>query len=332
MMSLRHLFLVMVFFVSTVAAAQDYVAYQRVFNRVDDYIATEDWNKALLSMDSVGTKYRFVYAKHCLKALQVACMANDTVRAAYWLSRSFTQGVPPWVIRSNTITAKVLSYPVTTSVLGHYDSLRSIYYANVNLKLAHRTDSMMNIDSKYTRRVNNGFFLVRYTVSGLQWVHNNNRSYRWIKQTISQYGFPGERLIGLPLGIEDSTSAAGKFVRAVGIGLGMEERSAVFMLLHYYSTKREDAMQVFVPALHDGNLPPKYFARINDYNIIVSPRKTKHMRECYTHRLNHTENTDSVNARREAIGLNTYEAQQANAATDMRNTRSGANNKAFVLE
>lgn len=37
------------------------------------------------------------------------------------------------------------------------------------------------------------------------------------------------------------------------------------MLLHYFSTKREDLNALLQPQVAPGNLPPYQYARINDY-------------------------------------------------------------------
>jgi hypothetical protein len=80
--------------------ALDYTAYHRAFNYVDTDILSGDYASAIGRLDSIYTGYDFIYAKHCVKAMQVCCMAKDSFRAAMWMSRAFRRGVPLWFIRT----------------------------------------------------------------------------------------------------------------------------------------------------------------------------------------------------------------------------------------
>lgn len=191
-------------FLSLSSSAQDYSAYQRCMNRVDRDIMKREWASATQRMDSVYRDYEFIYARHCVKGLQLALLQQDEQRVAQWLGRRILQGVPLWVLRNHELCRPVLALPSGQAVLARYDSLHSVYLSRIDTALAHRIQGMMDADTRYTRRVNDGFILLRHTLYGLQWIRHNKQQTRELEQIIRQYGFPEEKLIGLPQSVEDS--------------------------------------------------------------------------------------------------------------------------------
>lgn len=45
---------------------QDYIEYQRTFNRIDEDVISQNYNLAIKRLDSIYTNFEFIYAKHCI--------------------------------------------------------------------------------------------------------------------------------------------------------------------------------------------------------------------------------------------------------------------------
>lgn len=103
--------------------AQDYFRYQRLINAIDEDIINNDLKSALAKTDTIFKDYDFIYARHCIKALQISCELNDSLKAEIWLKKSFLQGVPKWIIYHNEITKKVTTYKITQQILADYNVL-----------------------------------------------------------------------------------------------------------------------------------------------------------------------------------------------------------------
>lgn len=295
-------------FLSLSASAQDYVAYQRCINRVDQDIMKREWVSATQRMDSLYRDYDFIYARHCVKGLQLALRQEDEQRAAQWLGRSILQGVPLWVLRQNELCHLVFTMPSGQAVLARYDSLHGVYLSRIDTALARRIQHMTDADTRYTRRVNNGFIPLRHTLYGLQWIRHNKQQTRELEQIIRQYGFPEEKLIGLPQNISDSGLWAG-FMQREGIDLVLQHKQAFFMLLHYFSTKRQDLNALLLPQVAIGNLPPYQYARINDY-LSRNTSAQDYPRYYDFGSMPDEEDLAVVDQRRDSLGLPPYEEQQ----------------------
>lgn len=309
---------------------QDYIDYQKTINRIDEDIIANDFNTATIRFDSIYNGYEFVFATHCIKALQICCDNNDSVNADKWLVKCFKQGVPLWIIRVNELTKKVTGYSTTQHTLAKYDSLRAIYKASINIELAKQIDSLMTIDQRKTRNVNDGFVLWRYIIYYPQWLRNNKKQFKILDAIIDEYGFPGERLIGLPREYEDSAALAKNILF---YGPHLSDNRAYIMLIHYYTNPRRDINDKLYKDIINGCLPAYQYGALNDF--MAKYGKSKYGKYNY-YNVWHTDpdinNTDSINHRRGLIGLCTYENDQRNKLLWREQRKNKTANAEIILD
>lgn len=291
--------------------AQGYIEYQRTFNRMDADISRNDLSSACERLDSIYRGYTFVYAAHCIKALQIACVQEDFVRADAWLQKSFLQGVPLWIIRNNAITRTVFENEQTAETLSQYDSLHAVYVVSLNEKVLAVIDSLYEIDQRKTRKVNDGFILLR-PFYFLSWYANNKRQARIIKEITEQYGFPGEQLIGIPGYYQDSAQAN----KAIDLyGPVINDFRAYIMLIHYFSNPRPDMNNLLLENVNTGCIPAYQYGALNDFQARWGNRKNRNSRHYNVwHTDSDTTHIPAIDERRQAIGLNLYKEQKMNEA------------------
>jgi hypothetical protein len=281
--------------------AQDYVNYHRMASRVDECIIQGDLKAAAIKSDSLYNGYTFMFARHCFKALQIACELDDSTRIYKWLTKCFLQGVPLWMIRANAITGRAQNYPRTGEIIASYDSLYKIYQSRINLPLAHTIDRMFVHDQRYTQKVNFGFVLWRVWYYP-RWRHNNRRQYRTLRSFIDQYGYPGERIIGLPESNRDSLSLYKFFVRRGHVPIQRTELQ--YMLMHCYSNPRKDIREDLLTQVSLGNLEARQYGVYADFMYEYGRQKYGRYSRYYEWFRDHAkEDTVTINARRDSIGL-----------------------------
>ena len=309
---------------------QSYFEYQRVFNRIDEDILAKNYLMATLRLDSIENTYKFIYARHCIKALQICCANNDSFNSKKWLLRSFKQGVPLWIIRTNELTRKSLNYYTTQYSIQKFDSFDRIYKNSINHKIVRRIDSLLLSDQEYTAKVNDGFFLFRHTLYGLQWLKNNKRQFKEIDDIIDKYGFPGERLIGLPSGYNDSASLV---KNTIFYGPDISDTRTYIMLIHYFSNPRKDINDKLLKNVINGYLPSQQFGAFNDFMACWGKKKYGNY-EYYNiwHHDPNIKNNDSINFRRNSIGLNTFDKQQRNMLIARERRKTKRANSEIILE
>lgn len=310
--------------------AEDYFAYQQIVHRIDGDILVKNYPVAIQRFDSLYENYDFIYAKHCLKALQICSVSADSVHALKWLEKCMKQGVPLWMLQKNELTKLAFNFSESHQLVDQYDSLRIIYQNSIRQDIRTTIDSLYELDQKYTQKVNDGFILLRYTTYYIRWLKNNKRQFETIKAITEINGFPGEKLIGLPGFVTDSLQMIKRF-NTQGPLLG--ETNAYIMLIHYYSNPRLDINNELIQSVKSGYLPAYQFGALNDF--MAKWGKGKYGNYQY-YNVWHTDSNPAsapaIEKRRRAIGLNSLDEQeQVDEIYDER-VKSKIVNKEIILE
>lgn len=328
---MKRLFIFLLFvFLINMAWGQNYIDYHRVFNRIDEDVLSENYHLAIERLDSIYVAYEFIYAKHCIKALQICITANDSINVNKWLDKSFKQGIPMWIIRTNEITNKSLSYSTTQKTLNNFDSLHSIYKASIDTNLRKKIDSLLTIDQKYTQKVNDGFVLF-IPFYWLQWRIKNKRQFRILKEIIKTYGYPEEKLIGFSF-IEDSVAFASHFMFWGPSEL--RDATVQIMLQHCYSTWHKidfDFKETLYKNLCNGNMPAFQYALIIDFML---PDKPKYINNKYWLKDAFCEENcnEIINRNRYSIGRNSSEQEKRNTLLERERRKNKRANSEIMLE
>jgi hypothetical protein len=309
---------------------QNYIEYHRTFNRIDEDIIIHDYDKAINRLDSIYSFYEFVYAKHCVKALQICVEAKDSLKADLWLNKCFKQGVPLWLIKTNKITQKSLALTTTINTVMQFDSLHGIYLSSIDTILKKQIDSILLIDQRYTRRVNEGFILF-LPFNWVRWGIHNQRQLIFCKDIISKYGYPEEKSIGLPT-IEDSTKYA-NYLSFWGVS-ELRNSKMQIILQHCFSSWHKIDLE-FLNTLNEniriGNLPPFQYAIISDFML---PNKPSFAMKKYGIRMKNVNenNLEIINKNRLSIGLNSIEQEKRNMLIERERRKNKKANSEIMLE
>lgn len=286
-------------------SAADYFQYGKQLNRIDELLIRKQLPETLPLLDSLRKDYSFIFARHCIKALQICNALNDESRTNYWLQRSILAGIPGWYFRQLPTIKSVFRYESNRKILSQFDSLHQVYLSRVNRKLSKYIDSLFVIDQFRTDRVNNGTPVLRYTIYGLQWLHNNKKQFKLFEQLIHTYGYPGERLIGLTEAYDDS----GVFFRnGIFRFTQFDEHRMYYMFIHCYSSKRRSLDPYFMEAVRNGFLPAYQYASYNDFMASYGYRIYRNNFYNEWHKDPDKSHQAAIDQRRLAIGLCSLEA------------------------
>lgn len=309
--------------------AQDYIEYHQRINRIDQDLLNNELSSAINRFDSIYTRFDFIFARHCFKALQISCETKDSLRANQWLEKAFIHGVPLWMIRNNEITKSSLNYSNTNNTLRSYDSLHNVYLNSIDTALRKQIDCLIEIDQDYTKKVNDGFILTRYTYHAIRWLRNNKKQVEILKKIIEEKGYPGEKIIGLPLPMNDSILSINRFYRN---GPWLRETHAYIMFIHYYSNRRPDINNMLIEQINKGNLLPYQFGSFNDFLARWGKRKYNNTYYNVWHKDPNADKENEINNRRYRIGLNTIKEQDILETISNERIKNRSANSSIILE
>jgi hypothetical protein len=233
------------------------------------------------------------------------------------------------MIRNNEITKSSLNYSNTTNTLSSYDSLHNVYLNSIDTSLRKQIDCLIEIDQAYTKKVNDGFILTRGTYHGIRWMRNNKKQVEILKKIIETKGYPGEKIIGLPLPMNDSILSINRFYRN---GPWLRETHAYIMFIHYYSNRRPDINNMLIDQINEGNLLPYQFGSFNDFLAKWGKRKYNNAYYNVWHKDPNADKENEINNRRYRIGLNTIKQQDILETISNERVKNRSANSSVILE
>lgn len=219
----------------------NYMEYQKGFNKVEELIADEKFNLAGAKLDSLFEEYDIKFAKDLVVAAQLSALNNENEKSVKWLITATRKGVKIQCLKSIPILNKRLSAENWKKIEGQVSEARKEYLSHIDFALA--------------REFHNRFQQEQET-KGKEYYQNTVYSnFLRIKGLIQAGNFPGEQMIG----IDDEQYA--KSIEDCGLG----NSRIIVTLLHYDYPLSEISEEVFIQALERGELHPREFATIYNF-------------------------------------------------------------------
>lgn len=309
---------------------QNYRAYHQLFHRIDEDILTQNLQQATFRLDSILGKFDFIYAKHCMKAIQICMATNDSIRANLWLEKAFKQGIPIWLIQMNEGTQKSLNFSNTQITIQNFDQFHTTYLNKIDQVLNKRIDSLLIIDQKFTQRMNRGSFIL-LPIYWVQWGIQNKKQYAILKSIIEKNGFPEEKILGLPM-LQDSIQMK-KYLSFWGPSELRDARVQI-MLQHCFSTRHRVDIhfaEMLSENLSRGNIPPTQMGILLDF-MFPNQRKYADFNFGFREIPVLAPEKDKVNFNRFGIGLNSLEQEQRNTLLERGRRKNKTINSDIMLE
>jgi len=301
----KTLFLVIVILSTVGYSQQNYRDYWRCKIKVEENILDSNYLQAQSYYDSIYQKYSFIYALDAVTGLKLAVVNTDSIKAKGYLMKCIEMGVPIQVIKDDPYLNCQNTFNIWKGV-GKFeiDSLQKIYSNRINENLWHVIDSLFQVDQKYTQRVNKN-----YVLNFFQWRRVVKRHAKIIKGIIQQYGFPGQKILGL------HDDRVGKDTLIIAKNYYPTSMETHFMLIHYFSFYVKDYKEfdsLFIKEIENGNMQPFQYGHYHDFQARWRYSKRNNQEFFYNEWHNDPDSSriDQVNARREKIGLSDFKHKE----------------------
>ncbi len=236
----------------------NYIEYHKKARFIDSLIIDSNYTESIDKYNELFSEYDFIFAEDCFRAIQTATYINDTINAFNFLNRGATQGITMQQITRDSILTDLKKLHSWSIFKDEYKNLRKRYLSNINTELRMKINELYDLDQKYRDKheLHPWNFLWRPFI----WK-------KWKKVTksivendliplIKEYGFPGEKLIGLD---ESTFHYKHKYDH-------LYSNFAFIILIHYYSIPRPSELNaILLQNIKSGNISPKQYASLIDF-------------------------------------------------------------------
>jgi hypothetical protein len=302
---LRLLLLIFAFTQSSTIAqsSSNYIFEQQLFTAADKAYANGNYSLALRYCNQAYDSFTYIPARHCIKALSIAGLLNNENGITQWLKKCLEAGIPEWVLRKTAALQPIWKIRAVDSIIQEKEEYYRNYRLGIDTALADTINQMFAADQKATNLVNDGYWLWKPWYY-LKWRWLNKKHAKIIKRMSLEGGFPGERRVGLSPIWTDTIK--NKTILAI-YGPDIEDVRAYFMLIHYYSDRRENPGELWLNQVKQGFLPAQHYAAICDFIAEFGNKANRNSHFNQWHADKSPERRNQINLRRQTIGLPPYE-------------------------
>lgn len=249
----------------------DYLEYNRKITEISVLIFEGDEETALQRFDSLYETYGYVFGAHVYMGLQLAAKKGDEEKGFKYLGRAIQTGVKKALIQSDSIICglKQQNPGRWEAVFNQYETYRENYLARINTTYKHLMDSIYADDQDLTQKLNNSILMRPYY--WLLWKKKNKEHVQSVRSLMDEYGYPGEKIMGISS--LDFIDTITPIKNRYGTNCFISFHKTLFILVHYYSDRREDMNAFFLTQVKNGNMTAYEYAVVNDFMAAHGKRK-----------------------------------------------------------
>lgn len=241
---------------------QDFMAYYQGTNSAKRAIIKGDYNTALDEYQTTFEAFDFAFARDTYNALQLACFIENPVRVAYFTRRAIRQGITYDRLKQTSFLQKFITADFFKKIEIEKDSLYEAYQASLNANLRKEIVDMFAEDQAVRERYYKAILFKRKKI-GKEWEALNLQQVERIMEITKEYGFPGERLIGIDLGTMHPK------IMSSNLSAGMP----IVLFIHHYSQPNPSFDNFLLEEVKKGNLYNEHFATICDFQAVFGNGK-----------------------------------------------------------
>ncbi len=296
--------IILLFFSTNLSFSQESVDYRDYYegvNKARKSIVGDSLEQSLTAYKATFEKYEFVFARDCYNALQVASKLGNHDETAYFMQRCLKQGIELEILQEAPFLTDFKTSELWLQVLSVADSLHAHYLSTINTSVREEITSMFTEDQRM-RELNyrNRFNPFKKKKLNKEWEELNRQQVKRLIDITNEFGFPGERLIGLDYGNMHPK------INSIGCSAGMP----IVLFIHHFSSPNESYNEILLDHINTGYLHNEHYAIISDFQHTYGKEKFGKI-PCYSQRFNPKVAIEEINTNREAIGLMDLSTQYA---------------------
>lgn len=248
--------IIITFFISHYSTAQaDYFEYYQQVNKAKLLAAENQNDEAARLYKTTFEKFPFRFARDCVNAVEISSVTPNDSATAYFMAAALKQGIPLAYFAQSPKLANFRATENWKELSDKAASFRQTYEASINPEIRDEINSMFAADQAIRKRFYHWSNYWQRPFLGAKWKRLNTQQVERMMQITEEYGFPGEKLIGIDLPEHHEKIEAHQF------SAGMP----IILFIHHYSQPNASFDSTLVEEVKKGNLNNEHFATICDY-------------------------------------------------------------------
>ncbi|MCH2224843.1 MAG: hypothetical protein MK066_08755 [Crocinitomicaceae bacterium] len=246
--------------------SQDYYEYYEGVNKAKLSLIEDSLEKGVKHYFETFEKFDFVFARDCFNALEVASKIGNFDKIDCFFRRCLIQGIEFSFLEQKSILTDFKNTSAWPEILLVKDSLRSIYENNVNWEIRDEINTIFAKDQAIRDLTDkNRFNIFRIRKLNKQFEEVDRKLVLRMIQITKEYGFPGEKLIGL------DTDSMHQKMNHRNLTAGMP----IVVFIHHYSQPNKSHNSLLIDEVKKGNISNEHYATISDFQYTYGKEKDR---------------------------------------------------------
>jgi hypothetical protein len=234
---------------------QNYLDYYNQINKAKLLVVDSNYSESVLVYQKTFDDYGFEYARDCINALEISFLTSQDSLTGYFMECALKRGVPI----SYFINNKKLTVFKTTQywdlLVQNAPTLNEEYQTQINTEIRNEINQMFEKDQRIRKRYYHWSNLLFRSFIAKKWNNLNTKQVNRIIEITAQFGFPGEKLIGIDIPQYHEKIDSNQF------SAGMP----IIIMIHHYSQPNISFDSLLHYQVILGNLYNEHFASICDF-------------------------------------------------------------------
>ena len=285
-------FLIYFFSLTTLLNAQNYLDYYQGINQGRLHLLDGELDEAIESYYTTFETFDFVFARDCYHAMELSVLAGDTMKLDYFMRRGLQRGIKMEFLLNTGLLDDYKEAAFVKSIMVGRDQLTAQYRTSVNWDIRSEITEMFAADQAIRKRYYASTLFKRKKI-GKEWKALNKKQVERMIEITKEYGFPGEKLIGI---------ASQEMHEKVDDG-SLAAVMPIIIFIHHYSQPNLSYNEILIEQIPKGNLHNKHFATICDFEAEFGKDKYPHLGYFAFNHQPKKLDMETINKRRQKVKL-----------------------------
>lgn len=245
------------------AFGQNYIDYYKGVSEAQQEAADSNYSNALEIYYNTFEQYTFRFARDCYNAVEISALTTDSAKMNYFIRCSLKQGIPISVFKNASFLEEYRETKHWAGVIKSSDSLFHIYSSSINLDIRNEITQMFAADQQIRMRYYKWYNILIRPFLSRKWKNLNRAQVHRIMEITKEFGFPGERLIGV-----DLPSMHPK-IHSLQLSAGMP----ILLFIHHFSQPNPSFDSFLFEQIGTGHLWNQHFVTICNFEATYGKNK-----------------------------------------------------------
>lgn len=269
-----------------------FLEYYYQINRAREKLLMKEYAESIEIYKKAFQAFEFQFARDCINASELAAYINDNNSVLFFAECCLKRGVKIEYFEENEIYSSFTKSNFWDVLISNAPKYVEVYNQSINMLIRKEIRTMFAEDQSMRKRYYAWYNFFFRNVLAKKWEKLNSQQLKRILEITHEYGFPGEKLIGIDCSIDHFPLNDQRFSSGMSI----------VIMIHHFSQANPSFDEILKAEVVKGNLFNEHYATNCDFQVKYGDNQVEKDGP-YQLRFKFDIGEETINENRATIGL-----------------------------